>query len=394
MRKYCIFFVILFCGIFDTVYGIGYIHYGRVELHPNFGTTGLYTSNLNQTAENQQAGFLSENKLGLSIFWPGDVHLLNIDYGLNLYTFPRVGNIDKSFYPKNSADLFFELNFPGGIYTKLNEFFLETISPASGEEAGIVERTQNTAGLNLGFKSGDRYNIGLGYTNIIHDYKLDVYNDLDRMEQAVGPVVYFKVFNKTSLLIDYKYGMIGYKYLRDDISRDSTQHDIMLGITGNVTSKLTYELKAGMESRKYKGSSLDGFSTPIAGISLIAHPSVLWGIDLKFTRRSYESNWVQNYYFYQNKTDLGISWYPTSKITAKISAGYEFNQYNNETLNEDTGEMAKRTDGVLSSGLNLFYDIQRWLKMSVGYSFKSRNSNFNTWDYSENRISFGIFLIL
>ncbi len=394
MKKWCIFFVILFCGIFDTVYGIGYIHYGRLEVHPSFGTTGLYTSNLNQTAENEQAGFLTENKLGLGIFWPGDVHLLSIDYGLNLYTFPKVENIDKTFYPKNSADLLLELNFPGGIYTKLNEFFLETISPASGEEAGVVERTQNTAGLNLGYKSGDRYNIGLGYTNIIHDYKLDVYNDLDRMEQAVGPVVYLKVFNKTSLLIDYKYGIINYRTERNGVSIDSNEHNIMAGVTGKITSKLTYEVKGGMASRKYKEPSLEGFSTPIAGISLIAHPSALWSIDLKFMRRAYESNWVQNYYFYQNKTDLGVNWYPTSKITAKIGAGYELNQYNNEALNEDTGEMTKRADGVLSFGLNLFYDVQRWLKMGAGYSLRSRNSNFNIWDYSENRISFGLFLIL
>lgn len=394
MKKYCIFFVILFCGIFDTVYGIGYIHYGRVEIHPNFGTRGLYTSNLNQTTDNQQAGFLTDNKLGLSLFWQGNVQLFRLDYGLNLFTFPKVEGIEKGFYPKNSADLLFELNFAGGIYSKLNEFYLETLSPASGEEAGVVERTQNTAGLNLGYKSSDRFNIGLGYTNVLHDYKLDVYNDLDRMEQAVGPVVYFKVFNKTSLLIDYKYGMINYKSARNGLSIDSNEHNIMAGITGKVTSKLTYELKAGMESRKYKDSSLDGFSTPIAGVSLIAHPSSMWGIDLKFLRRAYESNWGQNYYFYQNKTDLGINWYPTSKITATIGTGYEFNQYNTEVLNTETGEMAKRTDGILSAGLNLFYDIQKWLKMGAGYSLRSRNSNFNIWDYSENRISFGIFFIL
>ncbi len=394
MKKYCILFLILFCGIFNTVYGIGYIHYGRLELHPNFGTRGLYTSNLNQTADNPQAGFLTENKLGLGLFWPGDVHLIHLDYGLNLFTFPKVEGIDKTFYPKNSADLLFELNFPGGIYSKLNEFYLETLSPASGEEAGVVERSQNTAGLNLGYRSSDRFNIGLGYTNVIYDYKEDVYNDLDRMEQGVGPVVYLKIFNKTSLLLDYKYGIISYKYLRDGLSRDSNQHDLLIGITGKLTSKLTYELKGGVESRKYKESSLEGFSTPVAGISLIAHPSSMWGIDLKFIRRAYESNWGQNYYFYQNKTDLGINWYPTSKITASVGTGYEFNQYNTEELNTETGEMAKRTDGVLSLGLNLFYDIQKWLKMGAGYSLRSRNSNFNIWDYTENRISFGIFFIL
>jgi hypothetical protein len=394
MKRILIFFSIFLCGIFDTVYGFGYIHYGRVELHPNFGSRGLYTSNLNQTTDNKQAGFLTENKLGLGIFWPGNVHLLSIDYGLNLYTFPKVENIDKLLYPKNSADLLFELNFPGGIYTKLNDFFLQTLSPASGEEAGVIERTQNTAGLNLGYKSGETFNIGLGYTNVIHDYLLDLYNDLDRMEQSVGPVVYFKIFNKTSLLIDYKYGIITYKNLRDGLSRDSNQHDLLLGITGKLTSKLTYELKAGVESRKYKDSSLEGFSTPIAGLSLIVQPSSLWGIDLKFVRRAYESNWGQNYYFYQNRTDLSVNWYPTSKITTTIGAGYEFNQYNTEELNADTGEMAKRTDGVLSFGLDLFYDVQKWLKAGAGYSLRSRNSNFNIWDYSENRISFGIFFIL
>lgn len=365
-----------------------------MELHPSFGTQGFYTSNLNQTATNEQAGFLSENRLGLGIFWPGDVHLLSIDYGLNLYTFPRVENIEKTLYPKNSVNLLFELNFPGGIYTKLNEFFLQTLSPASGEEAGVIERTQNTAGLNLGYKSGEKFNIGLGYTNVIHDYKLDVYNDLDRMEQAVGPVVYFKVFNKTSLLVDYKYGIITYRTERNGVSIDSTEHDIMAGITGKLTSKLTYELKLGVATRKYRESTLEGFSTPIAGISLIAHPSSMWGIDLKFTRRAYESNWGQNYYFYQNKTDLGINWYPTSKVTATLGAGYEFNQYNKEELNEETGEMAKRSDGVVTAGMNIFYNIQKWLKTGAGYSLRSRNSNFNKWDYSENRFSFGIFLIL
>lgn len=394
MRKALLLLAISVCGIFNTVHGIGYIHYGRFEFHPLVGTKGFYTTNLNQTKDPENAGFLSENSLGFNIFWPGNIHLLRLDYGFNLYTFPKVNGIDKTLYPKNSLDLSFELNLASGIYTKLNEFYLETLSPASGEEAGVVERNQNTAGLNLGYKSGERFNIGVGYTNVIHDYKLNVYNDLDRTEQGVGPQVYFKIFNKTSLLIDYKYGIITYKYLRDGLSRDSTQHDILLGITGKVTPKMTYEVKAGIESRKYKESSLDGFSTPIAGLSLIAQPSVKWSIDLKFFRRAYESNWGQNYYFYQNRTDLGINWIPTAKFTAKFDLGYEFNQYNTAQVNPDTGNPEKRVDGVLSPGLNLYYSIKNWFKAGAGYSYRSRNSNFNIWDYNESRISFGIFFIL
>jgi len=394
MKKPGYLLIIILCGIFNTAYGIGYIHYGRLEFHPFVGSRGLYTDNINQVADNQQSAFLSEERAGFGIFWPGDVHLFRLDYGLNLYTFPEIENIDKKLYPKNSANLLLELNFPGGVFSKIDESYLETLSPASGEEAGVIERMQNNAVLGFGFKSGEKYSIGLMYTNVIHDYKLSVYNDLDRMEQGIGPTLYLKIFNKTSLLLDYKFGIITYRYDRDGIRPDSNEHNILLGITGKLTSKLTYEVKAGLESRKYKDSSLDGFSTPIMGISLIAQPSSLWSIDLKFTRRAYESNWGQNYYFMQNKSTLSVNWYPTGKITAGLNGGYEFNQYNKEETNPETGAPEKRKDGVLSSGIDLFYDIQKWLKISAGYSIRNRASNFNIWDYTENRFSFGILLIM
>jgi len=389
-----IFSFILFTGILvNSANAVGNIHLGRVEFHPYLETMGTYTSNLTQTKENALSSFIAKNSVGLGAFWPGDVHLLKIDYGLNIFTFSKL-NYDKKSFIKNSANIGLDLNFSGGLFSEISDIYLETLSPASGEEAGIIERIENTGNFIIGYNPGARVNFSVSYMNVLHDYKLSVYNTLDRMEQYVGPLVYVKLMNKTSLVVDYKFGAIGYKYSTGSISKDSTQHDIMIGITEKINSKLTYEVKGGVELRNYNDLPENDFSTPIAGLSLIFQPSALWGIDLKFLRRAYESNWATNYYFLQNKTDLGVNWYPVTKITLTLRTGYEFNQYTNEESNPSTGSQEKRTDGVLPFGIDITYDIKSWLKTNFGYSLRSRSSNFDQWDYSENRISLAILIVL
>jgi hypothetical protein len=54
--------------------------------------------------------------------------------------------------------------------------------------------------------------------------------------------------------------------------------------------------------------------------------------------------------------------------------------------------MEKRVDYNYGGGLGIRYTPQKWVVLEGGYDFTRRDSNFNTNDYDDNRVSFTVTL--
>jgi uncharacterized protein (PEP-CTERM system associated) len=55
-------------------------------------------------------------------------------------------------------------------------------------------------------------------------------------------------------------------------------------------------------------------------------------------------------------------------------------------------ETAKRSDVFFEVGASLRYQMRRWLAFELGYNYLSLDSNFNEFDYQDNRIRASVLL--
>ena len=47
---------------------------------------------------------------------------------------------------------------------------------------------------------------------------------------------------------------------------------------------------------------------------------------------------------------------------------------------------ADRTDTFFEAGISLKYQMRRWLAFELGYNYLVNNSNFDEFDYTDNRV--------
>ena len=50
-------------------------------------------------------------------------------------------------------------------------------------------------------------------------------------------------------------------------------------------------------------------------------------------------------------------------------------------------DSADRTDTFFEAGISLKYQMRRWLAFEFGYNYLVNNSNFNEFDYTDNRVT-------
>ena len=278
-----------------------------------------------------------------------------------------------------SANL--DLNFPGGFLLKAGDRYLQSIYPDSTEETGLVERSQNDVLFELGYKLTDRWVVKGRYYNTIHDYQESDVED--RMTHKGGVTFLLRVLSRTSLLTEFQAGTIKYKETLEE-NRNSTFQNGFFGAQGQLAPKTNILLKLGFQHRSYEQAEESDFTKFIASSSLLNKLSNYTTLSLTVSREAVESFWRSNTYYTSNKVGLGINRKFLRKFSAILNFSYGLNQYHQKDPLDE--EIELRRDTFLGVDLNLLYEVQQWLKLTAGYNYRSRDSNF-PFDYSENRVS-------
>ena len=373
--------VILLFGSHSPALSQGHSRIGFLELHPFVKASEVFTDNIHQTKGDKKSAVISTFSPGLEIRIPTTWHLLRLEYHNDLRF---ISNLNQT-RTNHAVSANLDLNFPGGLLVKAGERYLQSTYPDSTEETGLVERSQNDAVFELGYKVIDHWVVKGGYYNTIHDYKESKAED--RMEHKGGVTFMLRALSRTSLLAEFQGGAIEYK---QSTSRNSTFQKGFLGAQGQLTPKTNILLKLGFQHRNYEQAGKSGFTKFIASFSLLNKLSYYTSLSTTASRDVMESFWLSNAYYTSNKASLGIN----RKFLRKFSAVLKFscgrNKYHKKELLNRKNML--RRDTFLGLSLDLLYEVQQWLKLSAGYSYQNRNSNF-PFDYSENRASLTAALV-
>ncbi|MFZ2199088.1 MAG: outer membrane beta-barrel protein [Thermodesulfovibrionales bacterium] len=256
------------------------------------------------------------------------------------------------------------------------------------QEAGIVANPDdqdrydsNLFNILLSYTSRNRLAFQVGYSNFMIGYKSDLDSFRDRQDNGFSAAVSYKVSQRMSLIVDYRYLNIAYDDTND---LDSSEHFFMGGISWDITAKSKGLLMAG-----YNVKNFDRFSGSYESFSLEAQ------LDHRFTPKT---SLLVNAYRKPNETNIegtdfslteGLEVRLQHLLTSRLTSSAAF-LIINEHYKEGPDFDEIIDSEIYQVKLALQYAFKRWLKGGIGYAYTLKNSSVSELEYRSNTLYFNI----
>lgn len=359
---------------------------GELRIHPALSLKGEYQSNVFQTATNEQDDFLATLVPGVGLELPVGRHRFTGGYRAEFLKFVQRSNQDTTHH---IAGLGMNLDFPVGLLVKLENQFKKTSEPPASDLTGRLESLQNNLASSLEYRLADRYSVGLSHSLDYTDFKEQENEFLDRFENRFGLTGYYRIFPKTSLLLDYTHGRIDYI---NNTERNATSHSIQTGVRGELTAKLQTLFKIGWQIRQSEESGRGNFTGLVTSGTWNYEMTNRTTWTLLTERRLIESSFANNDFFEALVGSLGVNHVFNPRLTLRAKASAGLNEYTRKaTVGTKTDD---RDDFLFGVGAGFNYNFRRWLSISIDYLYNRRDSNFNDFDYKDHRATVGLHFAL
>ncbi len=274
------------------------------------------------------------------------------------------------------------LDFPR-ILLNLRDDFARTSDPPGTELTGRIVSNTNVLKPEAEYRWTSRFSTGLGYTwtNVRFDDRA-IGDLIDRDEHLIGGSVFWKVVPKGDVLLNYTYGRVIFTTATD---RDYTDHIVTLGVRGDLTSKLSSTFRVGYMIRTPDASSQTGFSGLYLAGDTTYKPTERTTLTLSTQRTTQESVFGTGAFYVTTNGTLSLTQQLLPKLTFTARIGGGVNDYS--TKQTADGKTDWRQDPFLLAGAQLDYDIQPWLRVGLEYLRTSRDSNFPSFRFVDDRVT-------
>lgn len=338
---------------------------------------GEYRSNVFQVPSDSKDDFILKTIPGVVVELPFGPHRLDFGARAEILRYMDLDSQDTEHY-------FFlgllGLNFPGGLTLRFKDDLARTSDPPGTELTGPVRSFTNTFAPEAEYGLGGRFAVGMNYSWTHVDF--DDIPQLDRDEQIIGATGFWKLQPKSALLLNYSYG---WKEFDGDRTRDVTRNLVMVGVRGDITSRLTSTLRVGFEDREPDRKGLTSYVGPVANGDVVFRPTDRTTLSLIVDRSPAESVFATNFFYVGTSATLAADHRITPKLSvnARISGG--INNYPDKAT--VLGQTKWREDDILGWGAGLDYQIRRWLVAGVEYTRQERHSNFRSFNFTNDIIA-------
>ncbi len=365
----------------------GPIKWGDADVTPRAAIEEKYDDNIFLQPSAKRDSQVVMLMLGSSVVERGARGKLALDYELSLLHYDRFTDVNDAIHQKVDGSAAYELANGGKV--SVGNVFLMTTDPASSEQTARAARNQNDTTGRVELPLGARTFVGLSARNTIHVYTQDpLRSELDRNELSGGPRLGYNLGDKTKTYVQYQYSTITYDRSG---TKNSVTHAVAVGAEGELTGRLTGVVEAGALRRSYSSSipgDVNNETTPSAVARVKWAAPRGYAVSLSVSRRFEESTF--NRYYRSNLAGVVVAKELGSRMSASVSGSYGYDEYPDDALDGTTGQSGKRADHLAQAGVNLTYRFPELLRLNVGYLHRNRDSNFDTFDYSDNVGTFSI----
>jgi hypothetical protein len=350
-----------------------------LKLSPFLSERFEYDTNVFQTPSHAQSDEIFKTIPGVVADYTFGPHSLSAGYRAEILNYVHLTDQDTVHHIAAGQ---LRLDFPR-LLLNLKEDFVRTSDPPNTELTGRILSNTNTLKPEAEYRLTQRFSLGLAYTWTRVRFDDPAIGDLiDRDEHLFGASVYWKMLPKAGLYLTYDGGFDTFTEATD---RNFVRHQVWVGVRGDLTPKLSSSLHAGVEIRVPDQSNQEGFTGFIFGGDLTYRPTERSTITLLVDRSTEESTFINTVFYVTTNATLTAQYQllPKLSIGARLGGGV-----NNYSTKQTVGNQTDwRQDSFLSAGALAEYAIQPWLRLGVEYLRTSRDSNFNQFEFVEDKIT-------
>jgi hypothetical protein len=336
-----------------------------------------YQTNVFQTSHDAQADVIFKTIPGILAEWRAAPLTVSAGYRTEILRFLERPSQDKEHHIAVG-----QVRYEGPrLQVDFRDDFTKTSDPPGSELTGRIESTTNVLAPDVEYRFVERLSAGLNYAWTRVDFEQTV-DQLDRDEHLLGGSVYWKFLPKTDIRIGYAYGI---KTFASDTTRDVSRHIATVGLRGEVTAKLSSTFRMGYEHREPEGSGQKAFTGLVTGGDWTYKPTERTTISL-LTERSTQESTFQSSPFFVSTTAALIAAHqlmPKLSVDARLTIG--LNDYPTKATVD--GETRFREDWLFGWGAGIDYEIQKWLRVGAEYSHTRRHSNFDSFNFKDDKIT-------
>lgn len=366
-------------------------------VHPFVSLTEYYTDNLFNVPEDEEDDFITVLSPGIWGAFPArswqplQVTTLNsAPGGLAVTRFPIESQRRLQTFGLYRADLtrhqefsgedntyqraegLLSLNLRGGLSLELLDIYEVEQDPYStGISRKQEEFTSNLAQLIASYRISPKTRVRSDFTHYTLEFDSDRNAFREREDDLVSLYGFYRLFPKSSVLLQYDYIDINYD---QEILSDSEEQRLQTGLVWEVTNKTRGTIKAGYAWRAVEaGEDREEF---IGEARLDHRFTPKTAAYLLFTRRISETDIPQSQDVLSHRAQVGYR----QQLLPRLSSSADLYYYRDNYRGGD------RDDDYYGARLGLGYLFRSWLTFGLGYHYLERDSTDEDFDYTKNTL--------
>ena len=397
-KTFCICVSFIFGMLLQTqpIFADGNIHYGRLNIKPQFGGKLEHNNNIFLDSNNEVEDVIFTIKPSVALEYldnrPGNYFQSGYDLEIASYLKKNDNN-----YQKHQPYLTFGVQTPAGFFGRFSERFLKTADPYGADNSyGIGKRTarsENVIDFTFGYQLMDRYSVETMFQNFALRYRDGFDQWQDRTENIFQLGVYMRVTpsGKTSMLAEYRFTDATYDRQNSATSQDHQLNDFLVGFRFEPGGKLAGSVKLGYGSKAFDNSvdsanhSFEDNNTWLIETNVQFKFSEITNIGFRFNR-SIEGAPDTDAASYVDTT-IGFDLLHQVKHKTFFKSGLAWT--NSDYRDENPG-IPNKYFNLYTIYLGLDYNIQEWLKTGVKYSYDTKTASHSRWydvvEYTNNKL--------
>ena len=350
-----------------------------LKVSPFFSERVEYETNVFQVPSHSQSDVIFKTIPGVLIDYTFGPHSLSAGYRAEILNYDQLTSQNNTHH---IAATQLRLDFPRTLII-LRDDFTRTSDPPGTELTGPILSTTNVVRPSAEYRLTPTFSVGTNFSYLYQRFDDAATGDLiDRDEYLVGASVFWRVFPKGDLSLNYHYGWTDFTHATD---RNYTSNSVSVALRGDITAKLSSTFSVGYTHQSADHAGQVAFSGWTTGGQTVYRATERTTISFATLRASQASTDGLNPYYVTTSAVLSAEHQLLPKVTVGARVGGGVNDYpDKDTIN---GKTDWRQDTFSIAGVQLSYDIQPWLRVGLDYLRTGRDSNFSSFNFVDERIS-------
>lgn len=352
---------------------------GPIRFHPTLRSGVEYDDNVLLQERDPRDGVVFNIKPGAIVEIPLQQHQFAAGYEAEFEIFTKSKDGRQNDQNQNFFILT-DLHFPSW-YVNVLEKFAETSSRAGTTFTSRIPRYDQSIHPKIGYR-WKRVIFEAAYRHFLRDFRRIVDKPLDFQLHEWTGVIYYDLFARLKALVEYQVAQIDY---HDNSFRHGTFHQARVGLEGEVLPNVTLRMRAGPQFRNYKISSEKDFNSWVGALSVDYQFRKNWTLKLALSRQPVEATFQEVNFYKEHSLTAGFEY--QVRHPWMIFSEFQYTRHDYAERATVVDRVGFRHDNRAAIEAGIRYTPVEWLEWEAAYQYLRRDSNFSTFDYTDNRFS-------